>query len=59
MLFQRCQPRFNPGCGRALHTKHNPCKYDKKNNNNSNNNNTLKANMIFCMIPKPRCSSCN
>lgn len=57
MLFQHCRPRFNPGCGKSLTLKNNPCKYNKKNITTSNNN-CLKTNMIFCMTPKPRCNSC-
>ncbi len=56
MLFQHCQPRFNPGCGKSLASKNNPCKYNKKIIPTSNN--SLRTNMIFCMTPKPRCNSC-
>lgn len=56
MLFQHCQPRFNPGCGKTLASKNNPCKYNKKIIPTSNN--SLRTNMIFCMTPKPRCNSC-
>ena len=73
MLFKKSKKRFNCGDGNSLSKINNPCNFsvvDKSLNSISNSDNTvsfntvsyntmsLKNNMTFCMIPKPRCSKC-
>ena len=69
MLFKNSKKRFNCGDGNSLSKINNPCNFtivDRNLNSISfNTDNTvsfntmsLKNNMTFCMIPKPRCSKC-
>jgi hypothetical protein len=73
MLFKNSKKRFNCGDGNSLSKINNPCKFnvlDKSYNYSMNsgdnsgdntvsfNTMSLKNNMTFCMIPKPRCSKC-
>lgn len=61
MLFQKSTKRFNPGCGTVLSKKINPCNYNKtvSKKNIIKTGYSLKENIVFCMIPKPRCNSCS
>lgn len=59
MLFQKSTKRFNPGAGTVLTKKKNPCYYNKNiTTYNLDSTFSLKQNMLFCMIPKEKCSSC-
>ena len=58
MLFKKSQKRFNYGDGKTLDKKNIPCTFTK-NVSTVNCKFSLKNNMTFCMIPKPRCSNCN
>ncbi len=60
MLFKNSKKRFNCGQGNSLSKINNPCNFSVVDKNNTTTYNTfsLKNNMTFCMIPKPRCSKC-
>ena len=58
MLFKNSKKRFNCGQGNSLSKINNPCNFSVGNNNITYNTFSLKNNMTFCMIPKPRCSNC-